>query len=221
MLSCHHRPRGRVATVGLAVLLAILGPVLGSAPARAAAGRDRLLPGEVLLAGQSISAGRDTLTMQADGNLVLYAPGSIPLWASNTAGHGGARLVMQADGNLVVAAPGGRPLWASNTTGHGGAQLVLQTDGDAILDAPGNVTLWSTNTSKQTYAVIQLPAHGWGPPTGSRRRTRAARWPPKAPTGSPTRRPRSAGARTTSRAGTAPSARPGPTGRPAGTTGRC
>ena len=22
---------------------------------------------------------------------------------------------------------------------------------------------WSTNTSKQTYAVIQLPAHGWGP----------------------------------------------------------
>ena len=32
-----------------------------------------------------------------------------------------------------------------------------------ILDAPGNVTLWSTNTSKQTYAAIQLPAHGWGP----------------------------------------------------------
>ena len=41
--------------------------------------------------------------------------------------------------------------------------LILQADGDAILDAPGNVTLWSTNTSKQTYAVIQLPAHGWGP----------------------------------------------------------
>ncbi|MGH3122778.1 MAG: hypothetical protein ACRDND_17395 [Streptosporangiaceae bacterium] len=32
-----------------------------------------------------------------------------------------------------------------------------------MLTAPGNVTLWSTNTSKQTYAVIQLPAHGWGP----------------------------------------------------------
>lgn len=85
-------------------------------------------PGEVLLAGESISAGRNTLTMQADGNLVLYAPGSIPVWASNTAGHGGAQLVMQADG-------------------------------DAILHAPGNVTLWFTNTSKQTYAVVQLPAH--------------------------------------------------------------
>jgi hypothetical protein len=30
-----------------------------------------------------------------------------------------------------------------------------------ILDAPGNVTLWSTNTSRPTYAVVQLPAHGW------------------------------------------------------------
>jgi hypothetical protein len=60
--------------------------------------------------------------MQADGNLVLYVPGTIPLWASNTAGHGGAQLVMQADGNMVVAAPAGRPLWASNTAGHGGVQ---------------------------------------------------------------------------------------------------
>jgi hypothetical protein len=29
--------------------------------------------------------------------------------------------------------------------------------------APGHVTLWSTNTSKQTYAITQLAAHGWGP----------------------------------------------------------
>jgi hypothetical protein len=62
----------------------------------------------MLLAGQSISTGRDILTMQADGNLVLYAPGRIPVWASSTAGHGGAQPVMQADGNLIVAAPGGR-----------------------------------------------------------------------------------------------------------------
>jgi hypothetical protein len=39
---------------------------------------------EVLLAGESISAGRDTLTMQADGNLVLYAPGNVTLWSTNT-----------------------------------------------------------------------------------------------------------------------------------------
>jgi hypothetical protein len=167
MLSCHHGPRGRAAArraaTRLAVVLAVLWPVLGSGPAPAAAGGDRLLPGETLLAGQSISAGRDILTMQGDGNLVLYAPGRIPVWASNTAGNGGAQLVMQADGNLVVAAPGGRPLWAAGTGGHSRSVLILQADGDAILDAPGNVTLWSTNTSKQTYAVIQLAAHGWGP----------------------------------------------------------
>ena len=177
MLSCHHGPGGRAATARriaarragarLAVLLAVLWPVLGSGPARAAVGTAvgtaGLLPGEMLLAGQSIGTGRDVLTMQADGNLVLYAPGSIPVWASNTPGHGGAQLVMQADGNLVVAAPGGRPLWAAGTGGHRGSVLILRADGDAVLDAPGNVTLWSTNTSKQTYAASQLAAHGWGP----------------------------------------------------------
>jgi hypothetical protein len=87
----------RVAAGGL-VLLAVLGPVLGGDPARAAAGSDRLLPGETLQAGQWISAGRDTLAMQGDGNLVLYAPGSTPIWATNTAGNDGAQLVMQTDG---------------------------------------------------------------------------------------------------------------------------
>ena len=173
MLSCHHGPGGRAATARriaarragarLAVLLAVLWPVLGSGPARAAVGTAGLLPGEMLPAGQSISTGRDILTMQADGNLVLYAPGSIPVWASNTAGHGGAQLVMRADGNLVVAAPGGRPLWAAGTGGHSGSVLILRADGDAVLDAPGHVTLWSTNTSKQRYAITQLAAHGWGP----------------------------------------------------------
>jgi Transglycosylase SLT domain len=31
-----------------------------------------------------------------------------------------------------------------------------------VIYAPGNVALWSTNTYKQTYADLQLPAHGWG-----------------------------------------------------------
>jgi hypothetical protein len=184
--------------------------------------------------------------MQADGNLVLYAPGSIPLWASNTTGHGGAQLVMQADGNLVVAVPGGRPLWASNTVGHSGSVLILQADGDAILDAPGNVALWSTNTSKQTYAVIQLPAHGWGPDQFGCLNSiwvRESGWnelaghPASAygiPQADPGRKMAAEGSdwltnpQTQIRwgedyiqAGTAPPARPGPTGRPAGTTGRC
>ena len=215
MLSCHHGPGGRGATVRLAVLLAVLWPVLGSGPARAAVGTAGLLPGETLLAGQSISDGRDLLTMQADGNLVLYAPGSIPVWASNTAGHGGAQLVMLAGG-------------------------------DAVLDAPGHVTLWSTNTSKQRYAISQLAAHGWGPDQFGCLNSiwvRESGWnelaghPASAygiPQADPGRKMAAEGSdwltnpQTQIRwgedyiqAGTAPPARPGPTGRPAGTTGRC
>jgi hypothetical protein len=50
-----------------------------------------------------------------------------------------------------------------NVSSRPGSVLILQADGDAVFDAPGNVALWSTNTSRQTYAVIQLAAHGWGP----------------------------------------------------------
>ena len=166
MPDCHSvssRPGRTRAAAGGLVLLAVLWPVLGGDPARAAAGSDRLLPGETLQAGQWISAGRDTLAMQGDGNLVLYAPGSTPIWATNTAGNDGAQLVMQTDGHLVLAVPGGRPLWAAGTGGHSGSLLILQADGDVVIDAPGSVVLWSTNTSKQTYAVVQLAAHGWGP----------------------------------------------------------
>src|SRR6185369_3928017 len=60
MPDCHSvsfRPgRTRVAAGGLA-LLAVLWPVLSGDLARAAAGSDRLLPGETLQAGQWISAG--------------------------------------------------------------------------------------------------------------------------------------------------------------------
>lgn len=148
--------------LGVAVLFALAWSVLGSSPALAAAGSDRLLPGETLQGGQWISGGGDTLTMQGDGNLVLYAPGNTAIWASNTSGNNGAWLSMQTDGNLVVVAPSGRPLWAAGTNNHNGSVLILQSDGNAVIYAPGNVALWSTNTYKQTYADLQLPAHGWG-----------------------------------------------------------
>ena len=31
-----------------------------------------------------------------------------------------------------------------------------------MIDTPANTVLWFTNTDKQTYADLQLPAHGWG-----------------------------------------------------------
>ncbi len=166
--------------VGVAALLAAaLCPLLGStpahaAPARAAAGApggDRLLPGETLPPGQSLTSGHDTLTMQANGNLVLAAPGRTPIWTSRTAGNGGASLVMSPGGNLAVVAPGGQTLWSAGTGGHSGATLILLPNGNAVVaasataapptSAPGSAPLWSTNTSRQTYADVQLAVHGW------------------------------------------------------------
>lgn len=51
------------------------------------------------------------LSMQADGNLVLYR-GTQPLWHTSTHGRPGAYVVMQDDGNLVVYY-GNKPVWAS------------------------------------------------------------------------------------------------------------
>lgn len=158
--------RRRPAAVGAAVMLAVLGPALASGPASASAGSDRLLPGETLPAGQSLTAGHDVLTMQASGNLVLIAPGNTPIWTSRTAGHAGASLVMQPGGNLAVVAPGGRPLWSAGTGQHPGSMLVLLPNGNAVVTppasaAPDGTALWTTDTSRQTYADIQLAAHGW------------------------------------------------------------
>jgi hypothetical protein len=179
--------RRRSATVGAAVLLAVLGPVLASLPASASApsasaASDRLLPGETLPAGQSLTAGHDVLTMQRNGNLVLIAPGNTPIWSSHTAGNAGASLVMQPGGNLAVVAPGGPPLWSAGTGQHPGSMLILLPNGNAVVSPPasaakgsaakgsaakgsaatGSTALWSTGTYRQTYADIQLTAHGWG-----------------------------------------------------------
>src|SRR5262249_34767598 len=55
--------------------------------------------------------------------------------------------------------------------GHRGSMLVLQPNGDATIQPPAgapsssappaSAPLWSTDTYRQTYADIQLAAHGW------------------------------------------------------------
>jgi hypothetical protein len=76
---------------------------------------------------------------------------------------------MQPTGNLAVVASGGQALWSAGTGGHSGSMLVLQPNGNAVVQVPGSpptgstapTTLWSTDTFRQTYADIQLAAHGW------------------------------------------------------------
>ena len=68
--------------------------------------------------------------------------------------------------------PGGQALWSAGPAGHSGAMLVLQPAGNAVIQAPASsaptasapassIPLWSTDTYRQTYADIQLAAHGW------------------------------------------------------------
>jgi hypothetical protein len=54
--------------------------------------------------------------MQADGNLVVAAPGGRPLWAAGTGGHSGSVLILRADGDAVLDAPGNVTLWSTNTS---------------------------------------------------------------------------------------------------------
>lgn len=65
------------------------------------------------------------LTMQADGNLVIYHGNGSPVWASQTVGRGQEPyfLVYQPDNNAVIYSSGpdgfpGEAIWATNTAGQ-------------------------------------------------------------------------------------------------------
>src|SRR6266516_148280 len=92
--------------------------VPGVPTAHAAAGSSILNPGETLWAGQSLTSGNGyVLTMQGDGNLVIYTPSNQAVWYTRTDGNGGSRLSVQTDGNVVVYSTTWWPLWYTNTTG--------------------------------------------------------------------------------------------------------
>lgn len=81
--------------------------------------------GFTLHQGQSYSFGSNKLSMQTDGNVVVYN-GSTPLWSTGTGGQsctgGGCLVAFQTDGNFVVY-NGSTAIWASNTSGPSGATL--------------------------------------------------------------------------------------------------
>jgi outer membrane protein assembly factor BamB len=107
------------------------------------------------------------LTMQKDGNLVLYGRDGSRLWATETDGQGGTRLVIQEDGNLVLRTDGGRAIWASDkaelrageeltagqalrSPGSPGERfrLDLQEDGKlVVLRTDEGKTVWQTDTA--------------------------------------------------------------------------
>ncbi|AGL13707.1 CHAP domain-containing protein [Actinoplanes sp. N902-109] len=141
-----------------AVALAPATGALASTPGQLDSGAT-LGPGATLYS----PSGNMALTMQTDGNLVLYAPGHVAVWATGTSSAGnGTILAEQSDGNLVVIAPGNHPVWASGTSGHPGAVLQVQDDGNTVQYGSGHAALWSTNTSTGTSSVASLAVANQG-----------------------------------------------------------
>jgi hypothetical protein len=116
---------------------------------------DRLLKGEKLEPGQSLTSrnGAYTLTLQGDGNLVLAA-GEESVWATGTNGQDVVRAEVQTDGNFVLYTQD-KPVWATETKGAKDVRLLLQDDRNLVLygfDGPA----WSSNT--ETDAPPPPPA---------------------------------------------------------------
>ena len=108
-----------------------------------------LFSGQSLPPGQSLQSDNlwFTLTMQSDGNVVLYNTQSKPLWATHT-GPGQftpSGLIMQTDGNLVLYDTSGQPHWESNTSGNPGAFLNVQDDGNLVVYREGSTTQTANN----------------------------------------------------------------------------
>ncbi|MCG7208244.1 protein kinase domain-containing protein [Streptomyces arenae] len=97
-----------------------------------------------LMPGESWRTNRTTMTMQTDGNLVIFDEDHHRRWSSGTSGTG-YRAIMQADGNLVVYDKDTWGVWSSVTSGHDGACLYLGADGDVSVVYQGT-TLWSAGT---------------------------------------------------------------------------
>lgn len=93
------------------------------------------------------------LVVQTDGNLVVYdgAPGSNPLWASNTNGKGQQpfRLSMQLDQHLCLYDGTNKCVWASGVygKGQGAASAVLQDDGNFCVYDSTHKAMWCTRTN--------------------------------------------------------------------------
>ena len=119
---------------------------------------NRLNPNEQLSIGGSITSddGRFTLILQSDGNLVIYGPGGIAVWATNTEGRSVVNAIMQSEGNFVIYGPGNAVIWASNTEGNPNAILFLQNDRNLVIYNSGG-PIWASNTVGKEISVDYAP----------------------------------------------------------------
>ena len=116
---------------------------------------DSLAPNECLEVGKSLKSSNKcfTLTMQEDGNLVLYKKTSkVPIWHTHTDKSCTNKACMQADGNFVTYDCNDAPTWASRTQDHEGSSLILQNDGNLVIYAWHSTrSIWASGTTTSCY----------------------------------------------------------------------
>lgn len=104
-----------------------------------------LLPGNSLYSANN----QYRLTLQTDGNLVIYDASSNAVWNTGTYGQRVDFAIMQVDGNLVLYGAGAA-VWASGT-GSPHSRLFIQNDGTMAIHALN--AKWSTKTSQNGLLV--------------------------------------------------------------------
>ncbi|KAM0953374.1 putative bulb-type lectin domain-containing protein [Dioscorea sansibarensis] len=109
--------------------------------------------GRVLWASGTNGRGTNCrVTLQNDGNLVIYTSNNNVVWASNTnVGQGRYVLVLQKDRNVVIY---GRPLWATNTNTAGVSDGMFIESKATIFGAlPANKTTAEANVAGISMVV--------------------------------------------------------------------
>jgi hypothetical protein len=115
-----------------------------------------LVPGGVLRPGDYLisTTGNSILTLQADGNLVLYRNG-VAVWYSGTNGRPATGAEMQSDGNLVITFVYGDK-WSTSTAGSPSSTLKLQSDGNLVIYNVDNRAIWNSGTWLSQAQLTQM-----------------------------------------------------------------
>ena len=87
------------------------------------------------------------LTLQTDGNLVLYNEITHkPIWASITQLKGVVKAVMQDNGNFVLYDNRDLPQWSTNTQINPKSYLAVQNDGNIVIYDQEHHATWASGT---------------------------------------------------------------------------
>ena len=131
----------RAAVISATAVVACVLGLLQAAPAAAAT--NTLLSGQVLPAGQRLSASNGAFAALLDGagNLVVYShTGTV--WSDKVAAGAGAHVLLETNGDIAVINHTGGVAWTSHTSAAS-SKLVMQTSGALELLNSKGVGIWA------------------------------------------------------------------------------